>query len=126
MASISGLHAHFRGTICAAGKLIDCSISLANTSQITIASPPPPWQFRVSFISTNKDRQGGLAALRLRRQDLERRIEALSSGGVRVQEPGDTGLHDVTEQTLVALYHELGEVGALIQRAVRDGQGSSA
>ncbi|HEY0085027.1 MAG TPA: hypothetical protein VGB65_03865 [Allosphingosinicella sp.] len=80
----------------------------------------------MSFISPNKDRQGGLAALRLRRQDLERRIEALSSGGVRVQEPGGAGLHDVTEQTLVALYHELGEVGALIQRAVRDGQGSSA
>ncbi|HEY0026323.1 MAG TPA: hypothetical protein VGC35_00470 [Allosphingosinicella sp.] len=88
-------------------------------------APPPTPHFRVSFISPDTDRSPGLAALRLRRKELERRIEALSSSGARVQELGDKGLHGGTEQTLVALYRELGEVGALIQRAVRNGKGTA-
>jgi hypothetical protein len=68
----------------------------------------------------------GLAALRLRRGELERRIEELSSGAVRIQQLGDNGLEDVTESTLVRLYRELGEVGAAIQQAVRDLQGAGA
>jgi len=37
-----------------------------------------------------------------------------------VQELRDSGFHDVTEQSLVALYRELGEVGALIHKALAD------
>lgn len=56
-----------------------------------------------------------LASLRLRRKVLLERIERLETGGVRLRRLRKDGFEDVTLQTLVELYTELGQVGAAIQ-----------
>ncbi len=59
-----------------------------------------------------------LSALRLKRRELEERIEELESGSARAEALGPDGLRDVTSRTLVELHTELGRVGASIHRAL--------
>lgn len=59
-----------------------------------------------------------LSALRLKRRELEERIEELESGLARVEELGPDGFRDVTSRALVELHTELGRVGASIHRAL--------
>jgi hypothetical protein len=70
---------------------------------------------RNNFAPSHPDAE--LANLRLRRRALQGRIEALASGAVRVQELRSTGFVDVTSQTVVELYRELGEIGRQIHSA---------
>lgn len=59
-----------------------------------------------------------LSALRLKRRELEERIEELESGSARVEELAPDGFRDVTSSILVELHTELGRVGASIHRAL--------
>jgi hypothetical protein len=60
-----------------------------------------------------------LLYLREHRDDIEYRIGLFSSGRARIVERGAGGDVDITDEVLVRLYRQLGEVGALIQETAK-------
>jgi hypothetical protein len=52
--------------------------------------------------------------LRQERDHIAYRIDLFSSGRAQFRELRDGGFHDATEEVLVRLHRQLGEVGALI------------
>jgi hypothetical protein len=76
-----------------------------------------PWIVEISKLP---EREAPLSELRLKRKELEGRIEKLASGRLTIQHLRQHGFEDVTAATLTQLFIELGEIGARINRVRRD------